>query len=291
VIGALLGASILALNRKTLKAGALDLFQGEARLPPSSSVKLLTAGYNQLAADYYWLEALQYFGNAANLPHTYRDLDRYLDLVYDLDPGFCYAYVFAGNAVPQRRSDGAWTNTAKAIRLLRRGVGACPAVWKIHFLLGYSLFAFTDRYEEAGDEVAAASRLPGAPSYLSSLAARLYGQQGDLETAREFAKARLAQETEPFAIRELRARLRQIQLELDLRDLRQYAEAYRQRTGKPLGRLDELVESGLIRSVPHDAMGGEFFVDSSGKVGSHNEDKLLRLLTSPGGHLQERVFD
>jgi tetratricopeptide (TPR) repeat protein len=289
--GLAFGSAIVALNSRTLQAGPLDLFRGEVRLPSSQSVKLLSSGYHQLAADYYWLAGIQYFGDRVNQERAYGDLDRYLEMVTDLDPGFCYAYVFAGNAVPQERYDGLWANTGKAIKLLERGVGDCPEVWKIHFLLGYVLYTFTDRYQQAGDEVAAASHLRGAPSFLGSLATRLYGQEGDLETARDFARAKLSQETDPFAINELKTRLLEIQLEMNLRDLRQFGAAYTQQTGKPLKNLDELVESGLIRSVPPDPLGGQFFVDPTGKISTHHEDRLLRLHVSMGGHLREPVFD
>ncbi len=281
---------MLLAQLESLSNGALELFGGEVHLPRASSVRWMSSGYQQLASDYYWLSAVQYFGTQENRLRDYADLPKYLDLVRELDSRFCYPYVFAGEVVPFHRPDGQWSNTAEAIRLLQPGLETCPADWRIPFQLGYALFTFTDRYGEAADDIAKASKIPGAPRFLSSLASRLYGQQGDLETALAFAKILTREEaTDPFSRRELENRLLQIELELDLRSLRHAAEAFSGRKGRPPATLPDLKEAGLISEVPSDPLGGSFFIRPDGTVGSRHEDQLLRMFVGKGLHLHERV--
>ena len=200
--------------------------------------------------------AVQYFGTRENRFRDYRDLPRYLKLVQELSPRFCYPYVFAGEAVPYHRSDRQWSNTAAAMALLEPGLEACPEDWRIPFQLAWSQFTFTDRYGAAAENIARASRMPGAPSYLSSLATRLYGQQGDLETALVFAQARLAESTDPFSRGELMKRIRQIELELDLKQLGAAAQAYTASRGRPLKDLAELRDAGILPEISSDPLGG-----------------------------------
>ncbi len=291
--GAIGLAALLAVGRANGRA----LSEGRVRsvaavhLPDAQTVRLLAPGFDQLSADYFWLAAIQYFGEPTNEREEYRALGSYLDLTTELDPRFCYAYVFGGSAMPFHRIDGRWSSTGATIHLLKRGAEQCPAEWRIHFLLGYSLFTFTDDYEGAAREIQRAAALPRAPRYLGSLAARLYSQGGDLEKALSFAIARLRSETDPFAISEMKKRIAQIELELDLRLLRAAAKAYEVRRGAPLRNLRDLVAAGLLRDIPDDPMGGSFFLDESGTVASRHEDQLLRLHVHPGGHLREEVVD
>jgi hypothetical protein len=51
-----------------------------------------------------------------------------------------------------------------------------------------------------------------------------------------------------------------------LKEVRGAALAYRQRTGRPLQNLDQLVQAGLLSSIPSDPFKLGFVVDANGQV-------------------------
>ncbi len=291
-LGGALGCVVMVLlNRATLVAESGEFFGGRGQLLPTESIRVLAAGELPLVSDLYWLGAIQYFGTDQNRIHDYRELPSYLDVVRGLDPDFCYQYVFAGEAVPYRRPDGTWTNTKAALRLLQAADGHCTDEWRIPFELGYLEYTFTDRYLDAAAAISEASIRPRAPRYLGSLATRLYGQEGELENAVAFARTHLAGEVSEYAREELRARIRQLQLEIDLRRTREAVQQFLRAQGRYPRSVLELVATGFLEREPRDPIGGSIRLGVKGAVTATDEDQLLRLHISPGGHLTEPAID
>ena len=132
-------------------------------LPSPATARLMSFGFEQLSADWYWLRALQYFTEPAQELNQYRNLGDFLEVVVGVDPDFRYAYKFAGVSIPFDTGRYRFANTDRAIDFLERGVAKWPDDWQMRLYLGFYLLNFRD------DPAAAASssrRPPPSPGPL-----------------------------------------------------------------------------------------------------------------------------
>jgi hypothetical protein len=136
--------------------------QSRPLLPRAELLKFFSLGYNQLLADLWWLNFIQYYGDTKlRLKDKYAYAYNYLDLITQVDPKFTQPYWFAAFAVgsEQKRPD-------LAARLIERGVRANPDNWYLPFIAGINQYLF------AGNDVAAAryyrmaAKFPQAPNWL-----------------------------------------------------------------------------------------------------------------------------
>jgi len=150
-------ARVLDAERATVRAAARD----EAPYLAPAAVRQLALGFDGLAADWYWLSALQYIGRkieeqtpAARLEYAQAvQLDRIkavdpkvlvqlLDMITTLDPRFTGVYEFAAVVLPA-------VDAQAAISLLEKGIRENPTEWYLHQQLAYI-------YWQRGDNLAAA---------------------------------------------------------------------------------------------------------------------------------------
>ncbi|HYH84374.1 MAG TPA: hypothetical protein VEX60_02765, partial [Pyrinomonadaceae bacterium] len=104
-----------------------------------------------------------------------------------------------------------------AVRLVEKGIATKPLEWRLYHHLGYIHWQ-AGRYLEARDAYAAGSRVPGAPAWMSAMAAQMEARGGSRETAREMYR-RMQDESGDEQIKTL-AQKRLAQLDsLDERDL------------------------------------------------------------------------
>ena len=124
------------------------------------TARRLSLGFNGLAADWYWLNALQYIGRkleeqtprgqevaqAAELDRLKaldpRVLVRLFDMISTLDPRFTAVYEFAAVVLPV-------VDVPAAVALLEKGIQTNPDQWYLHQQLAYI-------YWQRGDYLAAA---------------------------------------------------------------------------------------------------------------------------------------
>jgi tetratricopeptide (TPR) repeat protein len=131
-------------------------------------------------ADAYWLQTIQYYGEHVRTDQEYDRLKPMLDLVTELSPRFERAYLFGAYAL----LDAGLGNDA--YRLLERGFERNPDAWRIATNAGILMYGYGP--EDVKREVAAgwfdkAAAMPGAPLYVSRIAARLLAEGGETEKA------------------------------------------------------------------------------------------------------------
>jgi hypothetical protein len=290
-----LAAALVPLARAAESLPALkrtdDGASIEDALPPASQ-RTLAFGFTALLSDWYWLQAIQYYGTPANRAEHFRGLAELLDLTTNLDPDFDYAYQFGGVSLPYHdETDKLWYNTAAAIRLLQKASSTHVSRWQVPWELGYNLYTFRGDYTEAGKAIAIAAKRANAPPYLESLALRLLAQGGELATALELTRAALSQAKEDREKTELQQRILALLLQQDLTKLNAAVDTLRARGRKP-DSIQELFGVDGLTSIPDDPFGGQFEIDQqTGEVRSQHADKLLRLHVHPGEPAVERVAD
>jgi len=149
-------------------------------VPSPSVYRHLSPSARATLADVYWLTTIQYYGEHLNSDHRLDSLPAMVRLVTDLSPHFKEAYFFGSFAMIDVGQP------AVAYALLKQGFAANPSDWRFPSYLGF--FAYTYASGAHKDAVAAqwyadAARLPGAPPFVSRLAAELATKANDKQTA------------------------------------------------------------------------------------------------------------
>src|SRR5262245_413568 len=165
-----------------------------------ATARRMTMGFNALAADLYWIRAIQYYGNvklklkqspelspaeaaAGGAPRDYQLLYPLLDLTTSLDPRFNIAYrfgaVFLAEAYP-----GGPGRPDLAVALLEKGIRERPDKWEYMQEMGVGHYWWTHDYKAAASWFQRASEIPGAPWFLRSLAATTVAEGGDRRSSR-----------------------------------------------------------------------------------------------------------
>lgn len=251
--------------------------QGELFVPRPELARATALGFDGVLADYYWLQAIQIVGSDA-LPEQRADvLAALIDVVTTLDPRVDHPYRFAAVWLTDREA-----SVRKANALLERGIEAHPHDWRNRFYLGFNHFFYLAEPLAAADALEGAISLPGAPLYLHRLVARLKSAEAGLEVAEAFLHELLRGETNPHAQEQLEKALAEIATERLARVLDAARSAYRERHGRDIASVDDLVSgpAPILRALPPEPHGGGWALDPttdrivSDVVGHRYEPKL-----------------
>lgn len=200
-----------------------------------TTARRISLGFNGLAADWYWMRALQYVGSKVlNGPPNF-PLDRLgelnlkllaplLDAATTLDPQFIEPYQYAAVVLPD-------IDLQEAIRITRKGIAANPPAWRLYQNLGYIYWQQRD-FQAAGQAYDQGSKLPGAPHWMEAMKARMATEGGSRELAREIY-SRMHEQASDVNVKKMAWR-RLLQLDsLDQRDgLRKVLSAYQSKMGR-----------------------------------------------------------
>ncbi|HEY1909114.1 MAG TPA: hypothetical protein VGG91_23930 [Myxococcaceae bacterium] len=245
--GVVAGARADVLLKRDIRAGARELIY----LPPPATARLLSLGFNQVVADWYWVKTIQYFADPVQALNRYRNLGDILDVVVAVDPDYEYAYKFGALAIPYDVGRLKWANTEKAIDLLQRGVARFPRNWELHFFLGFYLLNFQKDPAAAAEHFAIAAQIPGSPPYLKLFATRLFSAGGELERAQVFAQTMLDEAQDPLERKQLEERIKSIRREMGLRKLEEAARRYHEEKGRwPASTAELSAAYGLPPAPP-----------------------------------------
>lgn len=131
-------------------------------------------------ADVYWLYAIQYYGEHAYSDHRLDSLPAMVQLVTTLSPHFRQAYFSGAFAMLDAgRPDVAYS-------MLERGFRANPSDWHFPSYLGFFAYAYGKGAHAdvvAAEWYARAAQLPGAPAFVSRLAAELAAKGNETKTS------------------------------------------------------------------------------------------------------------
>lgn len=126
--------------------------------PSNKLVKALTAGFDLLLADLFWIETGTYFGKHRRSDESYPYLYHMLDITTDLDSRFIPVYTIGAMLL---------TDDAKqmdlAFKLLDKGMNNNPKLWHIPFTKGFIHYIYNKDYDEASKWFLLASYKKDAP--------------------------------------------------------------------------------------------------------------------------------
>jgi hypothetical protein len=265
VLASLLGALSVAAQMERDRRYATDRPE-EAMLYVQSPevMKRMVLSYDALAADLYWIRAIQHFGRerrSSEPEKRYALLYPLLNLATSLDSRFNLAYRFGAIFLAEPPPGGPG-RPDQAIALLEKGIKAMPHKWQYYQDAGFVYYWGRQDYVTASDWFLKGSKIKGAPFWMKSLAANTLAKGHDRDAARLMYTAMIESGENDFMRQDAARRLRQLDTMDDIDALKAIADRYRAHA--PAGQRlywQSLIAAGLLRFVPQDRDGFVFILD------------------------------
>lgn len=226
------------------------------------AMRRLALSYDALAADVYWIRAIQHYGGDRLTREQgwrrYELLYPLLDLTTSLDPYFNMAYRFGAIFLSEPYPGGAG-RPDQAVALLRKGIAAQPAKWQYYHDTAFVYYWHLRDYAAAATWFQRAAGQPGAPNWLAPVAASMLARGGDRTSAR-FLWQQILESDETW----LRRNAERALLQLDAMDRIDEIEAAIRRNPLPSGDVyswDALARRGILPGVPLDPTYTPFAID------------------------------
>jgi tetratricopeptide (TPR) repeat protein len=262
-----------------LAAGVLHARDTRAPLPVSQERLIyLRSGrtadrvfltFDALAADVYWMRAIQHYGRdrkSTRVDGRFELLLPLLDLTTTLDPYFSIAYRFGAIFLSMDPPNGPGRPDL-AIGLLEKGLVHRPDRWQYAHDIGFVNYWHTGDFAQAASWFDRASKMPGSPEWIRQVAAVTLVEGGDRSGARQILSELLGAE-ESYVRAAAERSLAQLQALDAVDQLQALVDRYRQATGAlPRGWRD-LIERRYLTGVPVDRTGTPFDYDpDTGVIG------------------------
>ena len=247
------------------------------------ALKRITLSFDALAADVYWIRAIQnYGGDRLSGPKArtkYQLLFPLLDLTTTLDPYFNIAYrfgaIFLSEAYP-----GGPGRPDQSIALLQKALTVMPQKWQYYHDIGFVYYWRMRDYQTAATWFQRAAEQPNAPNWLQPLTASMLVRGNDRAAAR-FLWQQIAKSEEAWLRRNAEHALFQLQA-LDTID---QLEAVIQRFPPPPGEQyswDDLLRRRVLRLQPVDPLGAPYVIDAAtGRVRVSEQSPLFPMPEEP----------
>ena len=257
---------VILAGATALVAGRLHVEQERPydvdSIPTASVLGFAFLGNRMLAADLNWLRAVQYIGEVRGNERGWDKLYPLVDTITDLDPRHGYAYQVTGTIL------GSVGRIEESSRILEKGIRAVPDRYILPYHRAFNSFYYEGDWKAAGRWAEVAARTPGAPPHVRQNVIAYYVKGKRADAAVAFLVQALEEAKDPDSRKALESQLRLARLELDASRLEDAIEAWRARYHAGPLVLGQLVEEGLIPSVPPDPHGGELYLDEEGRVRS-----------------------
>ena len=213
------------LGARQLQANALSDRKAWPRtdaylpVPPASTARFVSLGYNELAADVAWASTMVYYGSSRIGTSDFRYLERFIDTIIALDPYFYRIYEWASYAVTFRKSRATQQEFRTSIKYLEEGIKQFPNRYRMYWQLGLRYWIDLrpkDKAEKlrnrnrAAYSIERAIHCPDAPPGLATLAASMRTQLGQYERARHTLQQMILTTTDATARKKLETRFRDL---------------------------------------------------------------------------------
>lgn len=243
----------------------------------------LALSFDSLAADIYWIRALQHYGRTklGEGPPDYVLLYPLLDLTTSLDPRFKIAYRFGAIFLAEPAPAGAG-NPDQAMALLEKGLRAQPQRWEYAQDIGFVYYWWKRDYRQASEWFRRGAAIPGSPNWMAGLAAVTEARGGNRQASRKLWEEILSQSPEEWMVKQATFRLRQLTAMDQIDELTRRVQRYTSNMGRPPRTWADL---GFGGSVPIDPDQFAFELDPASGTVSLNRQSTLNPLPVEGPNL------
>jgi hypothetical protein len=208
--GLVLGTVAIALVA-TSQLRLPDTYKVERQLiPPPPHIERFAFGYQEVIADTLWIRALQDFDycdvqTAKNICRNNSWLFQMLDSITNLSPNFRVPYAAGALALTVLITD-----VDGASKIFEKGVKAFPKDWPLLYRAAYHyLYEVNDKKRAA--ELLIEAGKNGAPTWVFSLASRLYSDSGKVELAKALLEQMIQEKQDPYLIERVRKKIESIE--------------------------------------------------------------------------------
>ncbi len=279
-------ASAVGLQAVALRARPERELPAVLYLQSPEVARRVALSFDNLAADFYWMRALQHFGSTRLQDDggaRFENLYPFLDLATSLDPRFTIAYRF-GAIFLSEAPPGGPGRPDLAIRLLEKGVAATPEQWQYHQDIGFVHYWWTGDFTKAAAAFSKGAALPTAPWWMQSLAAVTVAQGGDRQTSRLLWRALAQTPDNDFLRRDAERRLLQLDALDQIDALTAIVGRARAAGVSAPWSWSLLFERGYLMQLPIDPTGTPYALDlTTGRVGLGRQSSLWPLPAEPRG--------
>jgi tetratricopeptide (TPR) repeat protein len=294
----LAGASWLQAVRERRYPPRADEVDESLYLQSGTAARRLAGAYSSIAADLYWVRAIQHYGATklrlasvaavapepppmiAAPPDEYRLLYPLLDLTTALDPRFNIAYRFGAVFLAEPYPSGPGRPDL-AIALLEKGLRERPDKWEYMEDIGFVHYWYDHDYRAAAEWFRKASEVAGAPWWLRSLAATTLAQGGDRQSSKLMWEAIRQSAEIPWLRQDAERRLLQLRILDEIDALQRAVDDYTRRAGQPPFDWGVLIRAGVLRGVPVEPAGTPYELGPDGRVRLSRASPLHPLPTEP----------
>jgi hypothetical protein len=225
------------------------------------AIKRLTLDFDALAADVYWIRAIQHFGGERlnrMSQRKYELLFPLLDHTTTLDPYFTIAYRFGAIFLSEKYPGGPG-NTGQAIALLQKGIEVQPTRWQYYHDIAFVYYWHLRDFKAAAEWFQRAAAQPGSPNWLSPIAANMLSAADDRRAARFLFQQMLLSDQDW-----LRRNAERSLVQLDALDWIDQLRNQARRSPPPTGEAhswEGLIRRGALKRIPADPTGTPFQID------------------------------
>lgn len=237
---------------------------------PVEFLKVVSLDYKNLAADLYFLKALNRFGRTLERSNSHvvgEDVEDWewrllldeIRLSAALDPYFLDPYYFANAIITHHQP-----SISPVTQLLEEGAEARDWDWELPFYVGFNHFFFLNQPLKASNWLMEAAQRPTSKSpLLTTLAARLAHEGKQTENAIVFLKQMLQSASDEAIKTVYRDRLESLE---GVFILEKAIALYKQKFQAEPIALEDLVTTQILRRLPLDPYGGIYYLDEDNNV-------------------------
>ena len=235
---------------------------------PSGLSRLLALEHRGVFADYLFLRLITFYGERSMYGQElddsdWRYIERNLENVTDLDGHFRDAYLFGESLLAWDAGRPKAANT-----FLLKGMNYRKDDWILPFYIGANNLLFLKDNEGASRYFMEASRRPGSPDFVATLAARTGYYAGQSKTAILFLEGLIAETTD----KNMRKKLEKRKAALVGADIIEDAlRKYRDKFGALPADLSLLISSRYLPVLPPEPYGGQWIMLENGRVYSSSK--------------------
>jgi len=283
VIAVLLAAGGLLQARLEARRPVDLLETGELYMRSAKVLDRAALSYDALVADVYWMRAIQHYGGQRRSEKTEKRYDLLyplLDLTTALDPYFSAVYYFGSVFLAEPMPGGAGRPDL-AVTLLVRALQFQPDSWRLAQQVGFVHYWYQRDFGEAARWFDRAAAMPGAPPWLTALAATMLAEGGDLEASRRLWQQMMETAESDWMRETAQFRLMQIEAYVAINTLERIVMAFAEAHNRPAANWGELVREGRLRGVPLDPTGTPFVLEAWGNVTVSPQSRLYPLPDRP----------
>ncbi len=225
-------------------------------IPSGKYLRFATFGFPSFTADMIYIWAIQYYSNYS-IEDRFDYLDHIFSIISELDPHYLDPYEIGSLIAAHEARD-----VKTACKILDRGLEKNPKEWIFPFEAGHIAqmvekdFALAQKYYKRTMEI------EGAPALVRRLYANAAFKIMDYKTSLE-NWLEIYQEAEDERIKKIASnQIYQIKTTIDIKTIKEAIEKFKERFGRNPTELAQLVNDGLLDSLPKDLDGKEYIYDS-----------------------------